>query len=479
MTSSPRTIRRRRGPRRSTLRRIGPALDWTLSPSRVVGERPGWRASTLHARAIYPAMASTGLGPTGVYLGRDVFGSGFCFDPWHAYAAGLIGNPNILILGSQSMGKSLLVKTYLLRQYIFGRRAELIDVKDEYGPLIEAIGGSTLSVYRGGPTRLNPVRPGPDGEPAQELVAAVAAAGLARPLDPAERVGLAAAVDAITTAANGERREPTLPELFALLLDPPGVVREAMRSTGTEEPRRELRTLGLGLKSLCDGPLHGMFDGPTTATVDWNAPAIRLDLSQVRDPTAMGVLMTCWMAFLRQHHEARLTHCQREGIRPAKTTRVNEEGWRVAPVEGVAQQFTAEFKLSRKHAISQVLVLHKLTDAAAGADDGTAVAKLMDALLADIDTHVVHQQDDTAVGETTTRLGMSETQRELLTDLRPLQALWQVGALQFLVTHEISSYEAPIVDTDHAMRTTLAPITECSTDSPAAQTLDIDHGGPR
>jgi hypothetical protein len=439
--------------RRSTLRHIGPALDWTLNPTRIVGERPGWRASTLHARAIYPAMASTGLGPQGVYLGRDLFGSAFCFDPWHAYTAGLIGNPNVLVLGSQSMGKSLLVKTYLLRQYVFGRRAELIDVKDEYGPLLHAIGGSTLAVYRGGPTRLNPVRPGPDGEPAQELVAAVAAAGLARPLDPAERVGLAAAVEAVTAAAVGERREPTLPELFSILLDPPAAVANAMRSTGTDEPRRELRTLGLGLKSLCDGPLSGMFDGETTATVDWHAPAIRLDLSQVRDPTAKAVLMTCWLAFLRQQHDARSRLHERDGTRPPATTRVNEEGWSVAPVPGVAAHFTAEFKLSRRHAISNWLVLHKLRDAAAGADDGTAVAKLMDALLADIDTHVVHQQDDTAVAETTSRLGMSETQRALLTDLRQLQALWQIGALQFLVTHETSSYEAPIVDTDHAMRT--------------------------
>ncbi|MBF6621036.1 MAG: hypothetical protein ITG02_12505 [Patulibacter sp.] len=47
---------------------------------------------------------------------------------------------------------------------------------------------------------------------------------------------------------------------------------------------------------------------------------------------------------------------------------------------------------------------------------------------------------------------MSETQRALLTELRTLQALWQVGAQQFLVNHEISSYEASIVDTDHAMR---------------------------
>lgn len=452
-TTKPRTNRagQRVGRRHSQLRRVGPALDWTLNPTHLIGEREAWRASTLHAQAIYPAMASGGLGTQGVYLGRDLFGAAFCFDPWHLYAQGLIGNPNVLVLGSQSMGKSLLVKAYALRQYVMGRRFEAVDVKDEYGPLLEAIGGSSLAVYRGGPTRLNPLRPGPDGEPAEELVAAVATAGLSRPLDPAERVGLSAAVLLITARADGE---PTLPDLVALLLDPPAELQQAMSSTGTDEPRRELRTLGLGLRSLCEGAMRGMFDGPTTAEVDWHAPGIRLDLSNVSDPTATAVLMTCWMAFLRQQHQARNDQHARSGTTPRKTIRVNDEAWRVAAVPGVAARFTEEFKLSRRWGINNWLILHKLRDAAAGADDGTATAKLMDALLADIDTHVVYRQDDAMVAETTRRLGMSETQRELLTDLRALQALWQVGAQQFLVTQEISSYERPIVDTDQAMRTT-------------------------
>lgn len=438
-------------PRRAQ-RRVGPALDWTASPTRVVGERRGWRASTLHARVIYPAVASPGLGANGVYLGRDLFGAAFCFDPWQLYQQGVVGNPNVLVLGSQSMGKSALAKVYALRQYVMGRRVEVIDVKNEYQPLIEAIGGSSLAVYRGGPVRLNPLRPGRDGTPAQELTAAVAAAALARPLDPAERVGLAAAVDLVTRAALGAQREPILPELTAVLLDPPDPLQRAMSSTGSEEPRRELRTLGLGLRSLCEGAMAGMFDGPTTATVDWESPGIRLDLSQVTDPTAIAVLMTCWMTFLRQQHQARAGHHAFRGTTARLTSRINDEAWRVAAVPGVAAHFTAEFKLSRTFAISHWIVLHKLADAAAGADDGTAVAKLMDALLSDIDTHAVHRQDPAVVEATTSRLGMSDTQRALLTELRTLQALWQVGAQQFLVTHEISSIEEPIVDTDHAMR---------------------------
>lgn len=438
--------------RRRPQRRVGPALDWTASPSRVVGERPGWRASTLHARVIYPAVASPGLGANGVYLGRDLFGAAFCFDPWQLYQQGVIGNPNVLVLGSQSMGKSALVKTYSLRQYVMGRRVEVIDIKNEYEPLIGAIGGTSLSVYRGGPVRLNPLRPGPDGTPAQELTAAVAAAALGRPLDPAERVGLAAAVELVTTAALGEHREPTLPELVNVLLHPPDPLQIAMSSTGSEEPRGELRTLGLGLRSLCEGAMAGMFDGPTTATLDWESPGIRLNLSQVSDPTAIAVLMACWMTFLRQQHQARAHHHAHHGTTARLTSRINDEAWRVAVVPGVAAHFTAEFKLSRTYAISHWIVLHKLADAAAGADDGTATAKLMDALLADIDTHAVHRQDPAVVDATTIRLGMSETQRALLTELRTLQALWQVGAQQFLVNHEISSYEASIVDTDHAMR---------------------------
>lgn len=433
-------------------RRVGPSLDWTFNPSRAIGERPGWRASTLHTRVLYPAMASAGLGPNGVYLGRDLFGSAFCFDPWRAYAAGLVGNPNVLVLGSQSAGKSALIKIYALRQHVMGRRFECLDVKDEYGPLLHAIGGTTLAVYRGGPTRLNPLRPGADGEPAQELTAAVASAGLARRLDPAERVGLAAAVEIVTGAAIAANREPTLPELVSVLLDPPDPLCSAMNSVASGEPRGELRALGLGLRSLCDGAMAGMFDGPTTAEVDWDAPGIRLDLSQVSDPTATAVLMTCWMAFLRQQHQSRKDECARLGIQPRMTVRANDETWRVAPVVGVAARFTEEFKLSRLFAINQWLALHKLADAGAGADDGTAASKLMTALLTDIDTLAVHRQDDAVVDETTARLGMSETQRGLLTELHPLQALWQIGREQILATHEISSYEASIIDTDEAMR---------------------------
>jgi len=472
----PRTNRagQRVGRRRSQLRRVGPALDWTLNPARLIGEREAWRASTLHAQAIYPAMASGGLGTQGVYLGRDLFGAAFCFDPWHLYAQGLIGNPNVLVLGSQSMGKSLLVKTYALRQYVMGRRFEAVDVKDEYGPLLDAIGGSSLAVYRGGPARRTPHRPGPARAPAEELVAAVATAGLSRPLDPAERVGLSAAVLLITARSDGE---PTLPDLVALLLDPPAELQRAMSSTGTDEPRRELRTLGLGLRSLCEGAMRGMFDGPTTAEVDWHAPGIRLDLSNVSDPTATAVLMTCWMAFLRQQHQARNDEHARASTTPRKTIRVNDEAWRVAAVPGVAARFTEEFKLSRRWGINNWLILHKLRDAAAGADDGTATAKLMDALLADIDTHVVYRQDDAMIAETTRRLGMSETQRELLTDLRALQALWQVGAQQFLVTQEISSYERPIVDTDQAMRTTPTTQTRTPADPETGDQTDDPNQG--
>ena len=51
-------------------------------------ERPGHRCTTRHAQAIYPFVATGGLGSRGVFVGRDPSGGAFCYDPWVLYADG-------------------------------------------------------------------------------------------------------------------------------------------------------------------------------------------------------------------------------------------------------------------------------------------------------------------------------------------------------------------------------------------------------
>ena len=53
-------------------------------------QRPGHRATTRHAQAIYPFIAPGGFAGRGVFIGRDAAGGAFCFDPWALYSEGLL-----------------------------------------------------------------------------------------------------------------------------------------------------------------------------------------------------------------------------------------------------------------------------------------------------------------------------------------------------------------------------------------------------
>ena len=59
------------------------------------------RATTAHLCSVYPFQAEIGLGHRGVYLGTNLLtgGGGFAFDPFEAYQAGLVTNPNLLVAG--------------------------------------------------------------------------------------------------------------------------------------------------------------------------------------------------------------------------------------------------------------------------------------------------------------------------------------------------------------------------------------------
>ena len=92
--------------------------------------RPGHRTTTAHIQAAYPFVAEGGLGGRGVYIGRDVYGGSFCYDPWVLYQQGRLTNPNICLAGQIGRGKSALAKSFASRCIAFGRRvyASLVDL---------------------------------------------------------------------------------------------------------------------------------------------------------------------------------------------------------------------------------------------------------------------------------------------------------------------------------------------------------------
>ncbi len=408
-------------------------------------ERPGHRCTTRHAQAIYPFIAAGGLGSRGVFVGRDSAGGAFCYDPWSLYTEGALDDPNAIVLGKLGQGKSALVKTLLWRMLLFGRRAFVLDVKREYGPLCRAAGVEPISLQPGGGVRLNPLASRPEEHAQVELLRAVTVTAVGGALSQVEAAALREALHAVRRRGRGE---PTLPEIVAVLFDPVAEMADRLRTTA-ERLATDARRAALALQDLCEGPLRGMFDGPTTSGLDLDAKLLVLDLHAVRDSPAVGILMACataWMSAL----------LSRMAERPGRERLINvaDESWKIVQHTGLGEWFQSNFKLARQFGVMNLVVLHKLADLQAAGDAGSRAARIAEGLIADASTRVVYHQDESQVPLTRSLLGLSETEANLIAMLSAGQALWRVGSRSFVVQHYRSGLEASLTNTDTGMRIT-------------------------
>src|SRR5580693_3901908 len=407
-------------------------------------ERPGHRSTTRHAQAIYPFVATGGLGGRGVFVGRDSSGGAFCFDPWVLYGDGALDDPNAIVLGKLGQGKSALVKTLLWRLLLFGRRAFVLDVKREYGPLCAAVGVKPVSLAPGGSVRLNPLASRPEEHAQLELLRAVTVTALGGPLTQLEAGALREALRTVRLRGDGE---PTLPEIAAILFAPVAEMADRLQTT-PERLAADARRAALAIQDLCEGPLRGMFDGPTTPAIrnDLDAKLLVLDLHAVRDSPAVGILMACATAWI----SALLA---RTAERPGRERLINvaDESWKIVQHTGLGEWFQSNFKLARQFGVMNLVVLHKLADLQAVGDAGSRAARIAEGLVADASTRVVYHQDESQVPLTRSLLGLSRSEGRLISTLSAGQALWRVGNRSFVVSHQRSAIEARLTDTDSGM----------------------------
>jgi hypothetical protein len=404
--------------------------------------------TTRHLGAAYPMVAEAGLGHRGVLVGADLLGGAFVYDPFELYAQGVVSNPNMIVLGQIGRGKSAFVKTYLWRQAVFGRRAWVVDPKGEYGSLAAAWGVTPVALRPGGPVRLNPLdRAGdhPGGEGATladrrhvDLLTSLAAACLGRDLRPRERV----AVDLALATVARDDKVTVLPRVVDALLAPTAAAARRIR-TDQATLLEDGRDVALELRRLVHGDLRGMFDGPTSEGLDLSAPLVVLDLSALYNSPALGVLMACATAWL----QAALAG----GSPGGPVLVVVDEAWAILANLGVARWLQASWKLSRAFGVSNLAVLHRLSDLSAVGASGSEQVGLAHGLLADSETRVVYAQPPGEVDRARELLGLSATEAELLPQLRRGVALWKVGRRGFLVQHLLSPEERALVDTDAAM----------------------------
>jgi hypothetical protein len=400
---------------------------------------PAHEATTAQLGAAHPFGASARLPCRGVVVGQDLLGGVFVHDPFELYAAGVLTNPNVLVLGQIGRGKSALLKAYLLRQAAIGRRVVVLDPKGEYGPLAAALGAQPIALRPGGSQRLNPLVPPPGravsgAELARRrlgLLAALAASCLGRRLSPLEHTALELALEAASRDA-----DPVLPAVVERLLEPDerraaelglagGVLREASRDVSLE------------LRRLVCGELSGMFDGATSPGLSLHGRAVVLDLSAVYRSAALPAVMACSTAFLE--------HLAATGGRGLL---VVDEAWAVLADREVARFLQSSWKLARSHGVANVAVLHRVSDLAAAGEEGSLTSRLAEGLLADSETVVCFALADAECELATRVLGLGSWEAAMLARLPRATALWRVAGRPYLVQHHLTGFERAIVDTD-------------------------------
>jgi len=408
-----------------------------MGPPRI----PARTLTTAHLSAAHPFYLGRSLDRAGVLIGRELIaGRPFALDPWRLYAEGHITSPGTVIAGQVGLGKSALVKTYLARQAILGRRSVVIDPKGEYTVLADWFGTTAIRLQPGGATRLNPLDPAIGRDAHAALVAGILELGLERRLEPLERAACARACAAVAGTAAA-----TLTGVYGILREPRAA---DAREFGLTPSRlaEETRACALALGRLCDGELAGMLDGPTTPELGRDAPVVVFDVRGLRDSMALGIVMACIAAW----HESRAP--DRGGARIF----VVDEAWALVATTATAEFFQRSWKLARASGVQHILVVHRLSDLRAAGDAGSRVARIAEGLVSESEICVLLRQAPADLAATRAQLGLSDAEAEVLTRLPRGCALWRVGARSFAVAHVISGAERALVDTDHAMRSASA-----------------------
>jgi len=388
------------------------------------------RATTASLQALLPFIAESSLGSAGVYIGTDAFSrSPFYYDPIRMYLDGVIGDPNILVIGRLGYGKSALMKALSRRLNVVGYSTIYLDPKGETTPLAHAYGVRPLRLTAGGELRLNPLdeklasAAGLDPTRERELLMrAVLPVMLERPLRPAElRI-----VSEVVREVVARCAQPTLRDVHAGL---------AARGTVTSDPAD-------ALWDYIHGPAGALFDAPTSAGVDLDAPLLALNLRRLTQTLTAEKQRLVTLALAAAWLFAIVS--RRRGYKLF----VADEAWFMLRHRAAAEWFQAQWKLCRATSTANVAVLHRLSDLEAV--DGTMAS--VRGLLADCATKVIFNQEPGEIPLLQKHLGLSSTEVEYVRSLGRAWALWRVGERSFVVKLDVQPAEWTIVDTDGAMR---------------------------
>lgn len=342
-----------------------------------------YQATTVQAAGLYPFMAGSGCPTLGVPIGRHLlWGEACCLDPLAWLDAGLTTNPGMFLLGQPGAGKSALAKRLLVGMTGYGVRGLVLgDTKPDYTRLVNHLGGQVIRIGRG-LDRINPLDAGPlqaalarmPTAAAQQLrlevrgrrlslLLALCALLRGRPVSNPEQVVLAHAVDLAAERHTGS--DPTIPQVLAALEQAPDRLRLAARATTPADYQARTDELIFTLTLLCDGPLRGVFDAPTSTPIDLDAPAVSVDISTVAaaGDTLLAAAMLCTWAYAFGLVDAAAALAEHQQAPRRRYFAVLDELWRaIRGSAGLVEHADALTRLNRQRGIATLMITHGLGD---------------------------------------------------------------------------------------------------------------------
>ena len=434
------TLRRRPPPRRARVGARGGASREAARPRSARGPSCSRRATRRRSR---PGLGD-GAGRRGgvVAIGTCTLGGVFRFDPFDAYAEGLVTNPNVLVGGPgrprQERAREVPARP---RGHRRGGAASSSTRRASTPPFAEALGARPVALGAGRPRPAQPARRGARRPRPRR------AARRARRREPRAPARL--------RRARGARGRPARRRRRGRLRDaarrarPPPQPERGVRRARSARPSTSSPTRGAPPPSSCGdsstGELRGMFDGPTTPGADLDGRRGGARRRPAR--CAQGRCPSCCAARRRRS--------RRRGAPPrtARTILVLDEAWSLLADEGAARWLQAGFKLARARGVAHVLVLHRLSDLAAAGrgrlgdrrDRRGAAARRRD-------ERPLRPAACRGWGARRRCSGSPAAEREVVARLPRGAALWRVGAARSVVRHAVAPAEAAFVDTDAAMR---------------------------
>ena len=427
-----------------------------------------WRATTASASGIYPWLVAEPMPPVGAPIGYDVFSkSTFSSHPVEWVDRGIVTNPNLYITGVPGSGKSGLIKQHVVRLAAFGTKSLILgDIKGEYNRLAEWLGVTPIILGPGSGHRLNPLDGGPlaanlpsDASARLErlgevhrrrllLLKTLMTYRLGRDLRPLEE----AAVGMALRRATGEDRRGRLPnplvsEVLNRLWELDDADAAELQLSSRSHLLAEVREVGTALRNLLEDTLAGLFDGPTSAPLDFGAPVQTVDVSRLegRGDEALALVLSC----LSSWGQAAIDDPARAPDEPPRMV-VRDELWRSMRYTALVRKLDADLRLSRAQGTIQIMATHRLADAEAAAE--VAVARH---LVASCAVHIMLAQDVGQLRTLADEITLTEAERQMIASWNAAhigRGLWHIGqGRAYVVQGVLSRTERELFFTNERM----------------------------